>query len=115
MTYSGEETGLLGHKVGFTTNKLRVDDYDTLLDHGFTRCGCYCYVRNNILSCCECYQYKVLISDFKMSKSQKHTMKRFHRYLETGSVNLFPKQNPEDAKMQNEESKDKPQLKPDAL
>ena len=41
-----EETGLLGHKLGFTTNKLKISDYEMLLDCGFTRCGTYCYVRN---------------------------------------------------------------------
>lgn len=77
---------MLYHKLGFTTCKLKVSDYETLLDKGFTRCGTYCYIRNQTMSCCECYQYKVKIADFKMSKSQRQTMKRFHRYLETGSV-----------------------------
>ena len=36
-----EETGLLNHKLGFTTNKLRIDDYETLLDNGFIRSGNY--------------------------------------------------------------------------
>jgi len=81
-----EEAGLLNHKLGFSTNKLKIEDYEVLLDSGFTRCGTYCYIRNQVRSCCECYQYKVRLEAFKMSKSQRQTMKRFHRYLETGSV-----------------------------
>ena len=41
-----EETGLLSHKLGFTTSKLKVSDYEFLLDCGFTRCGTYVYIRN---------------------------------------------------------------------
>ena len=60
--YSGEEeTGLKYHKLGFTTNKFRVNDYETCLQQGFTRCGSYVYIRNQMKSCCEIYQYKVKI------------------------------------------------------
>ena len=54
-------------------------------------------------SCCELYQYKVRIDDVKMTKSQKQTMKRFHRYLNTGSVNVEKKS---DGKDQEEVKKD---------
>ena len=86
--YSGEEEkDLKYHKLGFTTNKFRVNDYELLLQKGFTRCGTYVYIRNQIKSCCEIYQYKVPIADFKMNRAQRQTMKRFHRYIQTGSVN----------------------------
>lgn len=87
-TYTGEEeTDLKYYKTGMTTNKLKISDYEILLQQGWTRCGSYCYIRNQMKSCCECYQYKVRVANFKMNKSQKQTMKRFHRYLQTGSVN----------------------------
>lgn len=98
-----EQTGLTNHKLGFTTNKLKVEDYEVLLDNGFTRCGTYCYVRNQMKSCCECYQYKVKLDEFKMSKSQKQTMKRFHRYLETGKVQKDTSAGKEETKNQNED------------
>lgn len=82
----GEEKDLKYHKVGFTSNRMRVEDYETLLDHGFTRCGTYYYCRNQMKSCCEIYQYRVILDNFKMSRSQKQTLKRFHRYLNTGSI-----------------------------
>ena len=60
--FSGEEeTGLKYHKLGFTTNKFKVSDYEQLLQQGFTRCGTYVYIRNQTKSCCEIYQYKVAI------------------------------------------------------
>ena len=80
-TYNGEEKDLEYHKLGFTTNKFKVSDYEILLQQGFTRCGSYVYIRNQMKSCCECYQYKVPVREFKMNKSQKQTMKRFHRYI----------------------------------
>jgi len=67
----GPEEGLEYFKIGFTTNKLRIDDYEILLENGFTRCGSYVYARNQMKSCCEVYQYKVRLPDFKMSKSQR--------------------------------------------
>ena len=81
QTYKGQETDQKYYKVGFTTNKLKVSDYEILLQQGFTRCGSYVYIRNQMKSCCECYQYKVPVRSFKMNKSQKQTMKRFHRYI----------------------------------
>ena len=68
-TYNGEEKDLKYHKTGFSTNKLKIEDYEVLLQQGWTRCGSYVYIRNQTKSCCECYQYKVPIKDFKMNKS----------------------------------------------
>ena len=56
-------------------------------------------------SCCEIYQYKVKIADFKMNKSQRQTMKRFHRYIQTGSVN---------APIEEEKKENKPKQGQDA-
>ncbi len=58
--YTGDiETDCKYHKLGFTSSKLRYDDYESLLNEGFTRCGSYIYIRNMKLSCCEAYQYRV--------------------------------------------------------
>ena len=54
-TFNGEEKDLKYHKLGFTTNKFKVSDYEVLLQQGFTRCGSYVYIRNQMLSYCECY------------------------------------------------------------
>ena len=38
-----EEKDCTYHKLGFSTTKLRVDDLEKCLHHGFTRCGTYIY------------------------------------------------------------------------
>lgn len=59
-TYTGEvEEGCNYHKLGFSSSKFRYDDYELLLNEGFTRCGNYFYSRNMLKSCCEAYQYRV--------------------------------------------------------
>ena len=69
-TYLGEvEEGVPYHKLGFSSSKFRYDDYEALLNEGFTRCGSYFYIRNMKLSCCEAYQYRVDAESFKPSHS----------------------------------------------
>ena len=66
-----KEEGCKYHKLGFTSTKMRVDDLERCLNAGFTRCGTYVYMRSSHKSCCEIFQYRVNINQFKMSKSQK--------------------------------------------
>jgi hypothetical protein len=58
-TFEGNEEGLKYYTSAFTSTKLRADDYEKLLESGYTRCGTYIYIRNVQKSCCESYQYKV--------------------------------------------------------
>lgn len=84
-TYLGTvEENLSYHKLGFTSTKFKYDDYERLLNEGFTRCGSYFYMRNIQKSCCEAYQYRVDAEAFKPSRSQKKVIKRFHKYLNHG-------------------------------
>ncbi len=53
--------------TAFTSGKFRVDDWETLLNLGFTRSGNYFYFRDTHRSCCEVYQYRVDITKFKPS------------------------------------------------
>ena len=64
-----EEANVTYHKLGFTSTKLKADDLEHFLDSGFTRCGTYIYQRNSRMSCCEIYQYRVLVDKFKMTQS----------------------------------------------
>lgn len=57
------------HKLGFSTTKMRAQDLETCLNSNFTRCGTYIYQRNSATSCCEVYQYRVDINEFKISQS----------------------------------------------
>jgi arginyl-tRNA---protein transferase len=70
--------------MSFTSGKFRIDDWERLLNLGFTRSGNYFYFRDTHKSCCDIYQYRVDISKFKMSSSQKKAMRRFYRYLLEG-------------------------------
>ena len=55
-TYLGEiEEGCNYHKLGFSSSKFLWQDYELLLNEGFTRCGNYFYIRNMRKSCCEAY------------------------------------------------------------
>jgi len=40
---------------GFTSGKLRADDFEHLLNVGFTHSGNYFYVRDTVRSCCEVF------------------------------------------------------------
>lgn len=66
-----KEEGCKYHKLGFTSTKMRVDDLEKCLNNGFTRCGTYVYMRTNYKSCCEIFQYRVDVNEFKISASQK--------------------------------------------
>ena len=72
--------------VGFSSTKMRVDDFESCLNAGFTRCGTYFYRRASYKSCCEVWQYRVEINKFKMSKSQKSTIRKLHKYLNYGNI-----------------------------
>jgi arginyl-tRNA--protein-N-Asp/Glu arginylyltransferase len=66
---------------------MRTDDYEELMRLGWSRCGQYFYMRDVVKSCCECYSYRVDAQNFELQSQQEKALKRFHRYLETGSKN----------------------------
>ena len=73
--------------MGFISNKVKIEDYEQLLDKGFCLAGNYARLNDQSKACCEVYQYKVKAVDFKLNRNQKQAMTRFHRWLATGSVN----------------------------
>ena len=75
--------------MGFTSGKLRIDDFERLLNLGFTRSGNYFYCRDNAISCCEVLQYRVDTDKFQMNSHQKRVLKRFYKYLIYGKEGLF--------------------------
>ena len=68
----------------FTSGKFRIDDWETLLNLGYTRSGNYFYIRDVHRSCCEIYQYRVDVNQFKPNSQQRKVMKRFYRFLIQG-------------------------------
>jgi arginyl-tRNA--protein-N-Asp/Glu arginylyltransferase len=65
---------------------MKVEDLEHCLNMGFTRCGTYIYKRTSHMSCCEVWQYRVDVNDFKISPQQKKTIRRFHNYLNYGDI-----------------------------
>jgi arginine-tRNA-protein transferase len=105
------EENLSYHKIGFSSSKMRYDDYEALLNAGFTRCGSYFYIRKITTSCCEAYQYRVDLDTFIPSRSQKKALARFHKYLNTGvkprkQGSKIEKRSSESSRDEEEEDKD---------
>lgn len=50
-----EETDNEYFKEGFTCTKMRIDDYDNVMNAGYTRCGSYFYKKANHRCCCEIF------------------------------------------------------------
>eukprot|EP00347_Sterkiella_histriomuscorum_P021869 403332481 len=102
-TYSGEKLeGLKSYKQGFSSMKMRYDDFEELLNKGYSRSGTYFYQRNFKNSCCETFQYRVDAMKFKPSDSQRKAVRKFHKYINYGSIHGKPP-----AKQQQEEQKQK--------
>ncbi|KOC66094.1 Arginyl-tRNA--protein transferase 1 [Habropoda laboriosa] len=60
---------------------LTVQDYQTLIDRGWRRCGSYCYKSIMDQTCCPLYTIKCEALQFKISKSQKKILKRMAKFL----------------------------------
>ncbi|XP_008217190.1 arginyl-tRNA--protein transferase 1 isoform X3 [Nasonia vitripennis] len=66
---------------GMTTQLLTVQHYQSLIDRGWRRSGCYCYKPMMKRTCCPHYTIKCDALDFKLSKSQKKILKRMVKFL----------------------------------
>ncbi len=91
-TFNGLEEGNLNYKSGFSSTKMRVDDYESLLNAGYSRSGSYFYVRNYMKTCCEPYSYRVDFDQFKPSESQRKAVKRFNKYINFGAIKGISKE-----------------------
>ena len=56
----------------FRANHLDGKVYESLIDQGFRRSGLYFY-KNNCSECEECRSIRIIVNEFKMSKSQRRT------------------------------------------
>ena len=96
------ETDNMYYKEGFTCTKMRIDDYDNVMNAGYTRCGSYFYKKANHRCCCEIFQYRVDVNQFKINSQQKKAVRRFHRYLNYGkdqdNKNIEEEKKPEEVK-----------------
>ncbi|XP_023248172.1 arginyl-tRNA--protein transferase 1 [Copidosoma floridanum] len=66
---------------GMSAHSLTVQDYQNLIDRGWRRSGTYCYKPIMDVTCCPHYTIKCEALNFKISKSQKRTLKRLIKFL----------------------------------
>ncbi|KAL6259837.1 hypothetical protein P5V15_009747 [Pogonomyrmex californicus] len=66
---------------------LTVQDYQSLIDRGWRRSGCYCYKPTMNQTCCPQYTIKCEALDFRISKSQKKILKRMTKFLRNELTN----------------------------
>ncbi|XP_070168730.1 arginyl-tRNA--protein transferase 1 isoform X2 [Polyergus mexicanus] len=72
---------------GMWAHSLTVQDYQSLIDRGWRRSGCYCYKPTMNLTCCPQYTIKCEALDFRISKSQKKILKRMMKFLRNELTN----------------------------
>ncbi|XP_029676856.1 arginyl-tRNA--protein transferase 1 isoform X2 [Formica exsecta] len=72
---------------GMWAHSLTVQDYQSLIDRGWRRSGCYCYKPTMNLTCCPQYTIKCEALDFRISKSQKKILKRMTKFLRNELTN----------------------------
>lgn len=66
---------------GMDARVLTVQDYQSLIDRGWRRCGTYCYKSVMDQTCCPMYTIRCEALQFKISKSQKKVLKRMAKFL----------------------------------
>ncbi|KRF98158.1 uncharacterized protein Dwil_GK15677, isoform B [Drosophila willistoni] len=92
VQYFGEQESKCGYCTGTNCSKshgmhayrLDCQDYQDLIDRGWRRCGNYCYKPINDATCCPCYTIKCDALEFKLTKSNKRTLRRINKFLRDG-------------------------------
>ncbi|XP_044759815.1 arginyl-tRNA--protein transferase 1 [Coccinella septempunctata] len=69
---------------GMWAYRLRVEDYQDLIDRGWRRSGQYCYKSVMHETCCPLYTIRCNALEFRPTKSQKKVMKKMSKFLKTG-------------------------------
>ncbi|XP_029168996.1 arginyl-tRNA--protein transferase 1 isoform X2 [Nylanderia fulva] len=72
---------------GMWAHSLTVQDYQSLIERGWRRSGCYCYKPTMTQTCCPQYTIKCEALDFRISKSQKKILKRMTKFLRNELIN----------------------------
>ncbi|XP_058459585.1 arginyl-tRNA--protein transferase 1 isoform X3 [Malaya genurostris] len=69
---------------GMWAHTMTVQDYQSLIDRGWRRSGCYCYKPEMSTTCCPSYTIKCNAMSFRLNKSHKKIIKRVNKYLKDG-------------------------------
>ncbi|CAF0861478.1 unnamed protein product [Brachionus calyciflorus] len=70
--------------TGMSSDSLRIEHYQKLIDRGWRRSGTYIYKPVMNVTCCPLYTIKCDALSFQLRKSQKNTLKSVRKYLEKG-------------------------------
>lgn len=69
-----------------TADTLEASTYDRMINMGWRRSGNFLYRPVLHKTCCPSYAIRLMVEGFQISKSQRQVLRRFERYLNTGSV-----------------------------
>lgn len=69
---------------GVWSEKMSAQDFQELVDRGCQRSGKFVYLPANKLTCCPQYIFRLDVSTFRASKSQRRAVRRFNEYLLKG-------------------------------
>ncbi|CAD8161025.1 unnamed protein product [Paramecium octaurelia] len=76
---NGGKSNKLWVTSGFYCYKMKVDEYQQLMDRGWRRCGVYYYRPALAQSCCQAYALRVVASKFQMRVTHEKVLKRIKR------------------------------------
>jgi arginine-tRNA-protein transferase len=66
---------------GMWTYRMDCQHYQSLIDHGWRRSGCYLYKPTLSETCCPPYTIRLNCQNFQLSKSNKKTIKKIKKFI----------------------------------
>ncbi|XP_062511541.1 arginyl-tRNA--protein transferase 1-like [Corticium candelabrum] len=91
---------------GMWAHRMTCQDYEDLIDRGWRRSGKYVYKPTMKKSCCPPYTIRCDSTEFRLSKSQKKVLKKFVRYVASGSVSAGEAERQPDKKVKTARNPD---------
>ena len=80
--YCGSDDTCLSR--GMWAHRLTCEDYQDLIDRGWSRAGKYCYKPDMSKSCCPGYMIRCRVADFRLTNSQRRVLNRMNAFLVQG-------------------------------
>ena len=92
---------------GLIFKKLRVEDYQELIDRGWRRSGSYVYKPSMEKTCCPLYTIRCDANKFQPTKSQRKTIKQVHNFINNGKKDSTTKDTSSNVDVDNSIKKEK--------
>ncbi|CAL8070084.1 unnamed protein product [Orchesella dallaii] len=71
---------------GMWAHSMSCENYESLINNGWRRSGCYLYKPRNSKTCCPVYTIRNISSKVEITRSQRKVLKRFKKYLHDGII-----------------------------